>query len=375
MRAAGKVVGIDLFDDYFTQWGDSRLHRFRRWLSLASQACDFALCSTRVMRRIVERYSPNLPVHVLPDPYPEIDCNRLTAIVSNKLARAQRERIIDIVWFGIGSNPTFTVGLQDLAAYSSSLRALASSGFKPRLAILTNKSALKPEMLAQLSRIPIDYRIDFWSLEAEIKALANAFACFLPVNGQGFSRAKSLNRALTAISSGAQVLSPGFPLYAELHPAIYTDAEELALDAANGRCRIRKENVSEIASLVQRASSVVALAKDLYAFLSGLVARMENGQPSDSPAKIALIYGASQDLPAVRGARAAGVLSVASPFARVERAYDIRVDYHSGGCFDFWITPQIRRHLAPRRSRARLQSPFSNLPFLSLRDQRPSQRL
>lgn len=351
VKAMGKSVGVDLFDDYFTQIQDSRLLRFRRWLRLAAMNVDFAVCSTRVMMRIVTHYAPDLPVHLLPDPYPEIDPHALGQVLSEKLARAQRNRAIEVLWFGIGSNPNFPVGLHDLVAFSSSLRELASSGFKPRLTILTNKPALKPQQLARLSRLPLDYRIDIWSLEAEKKALAEAFVSFVPVNGQSFSRAKSLNRALTAISSGAQVLSPGFPLYADLHPAIYTHAAELVADTEKGRCRIRKDNIADIGKIVAETSAVGSLANDLFQFLSRCVDQGSWRKAADAPGKRALIYGASQDLLAIKGLKPAGVLSVRSPFARIERAYDIRVDYESGRRLDIWVTPQMRQFLAPDLAR------------------------
>jgi hypothetical protein len=348
VKSMGKIVGLDLFDDYFTQWGDSRLLRFRRWLQRACEVCDFALCSTGVMRGIVGHYAPELPAHILPDLYPEIDPEAMAPIVAEKLARAQGERSIDLLWFGIGSNPLFSVGLQDLAAYASDLRALASGGFKPILTILTNRPALRPERLAQLSRLPIDYRIEFWSLEAEREALAKAFACFLPVNGQSFSRAKSLNRALTAISAGAQVLSPGFPLYAELDPVIYRDPAEVVVDASTGRCRIREDNVAEVARIVAKTSAVTSLASDLSIFLEARIREIEKRESSRAqPGRIALIYGLTLDVQALMGANAAGVLSIASPFVQVERAYDVRFDYTSGRRFDIWITPQMTGHLAP----------------------------
>jgi hypothetical protein len=348
VKSMGKIVGLDLFDDYFTQWGDSRLLRFRRWLQRACEVCDFALCSTGVMRGIVGHYAPELPAHILPDLYPEIDPEAMAPIVAEKLARAQGERSIDLLWFGIGSNPLFSVGLQDLAAYASDLRALASGGFKPILTILTNRPALRPERLAQLSRLPIDYRIEFWSLEAEREALAKAFACFLPVNGQSFSRAKSLNRALTAISAGAQVLSPGFPLYAELDPVIYRDPAEVVVDAQTGRCRIREDNVAEVARIVAQTSAVRSVASDLSIFLEARIRESEKRESSRAqPGRIALIYGLTLDVQALMGANAAGVLSIASPFVQVERAYDVRFDYTSGRRFDIWITPQMKGYLAP----------------------------
>ncbi|GLI94517.1 hypothetical protein [Methylocystis echinoides] len=372
LRSMGKTVGIDLFDDYFTQWDDPRLTRFRRWLALACRACDFALCSTPNMRRVIEHYAPDLAIHVLPDPYPEIDPAALAPILADKLARAQRERVIDVLWFGIGSNPFFPVGLQDLVAWSSSLRALAATGLRPQLTILTNRPALRPERLAQLSRLPIDYRIDFWSLDAEKEALAKALVCFLPVNGQSFSRAKSLNRALTAISAGAQVLSPAFPLYAELDPAIYANATELAQDVAEGRCRIRAENATEIARIVAETSAVASLRRDLFDFLSGLVVQKAQRASTQAARKVALIYGLNQDSRRARrkgGWRAVGRLtfrpsreSLRHPHGLPLRAGARRLDHAADETFS---GPRSQRQTCAARTKGQAADAQDRQPELA----------
>lgn len=352
LRKMHKLVGVDLFDDYFTQRRDARLLRFRKWLSLFVEKAQFAICSTPAMRRVIEHAAPKLAVHILPDPYPEIDSEILGQLISDKLAKAHRERSIDILWFGIGSNPLFPVGLEDLTAYASSLGELGFSGFTPRLTILTNKSALSSKQLAKIARLPIRHRLETWSLEAESKALAEAFVCFLPVNGQSFSRAKSLNRALTAISAGAQVLSPGFPLYADLKPAIYSDASELGADLQQGACRIRKDNVEQICRIVSGASAIENLVGELFVFLSRqLRANREaklalSSQEPASPRKVAIIYGVNQDKRVIKALEAAGIYSVRSPFSRIERAYDIYVDYQGDRRIGIWISPHMQRHLA-----------------------------
>ena len=176
----------------------------------------------------------------MPDPFPEIDPSALVGAVTAKLERARSQRVIDVVWYGNGSNPFFGVGLCDVAAFSWSLADLASGSFDVRLSILTDQPSMTAGNLARLSKLPVRYRLEAWSLEAEQAALAQALVSFIPVNGQSFSRAKSYNRALTAISAGVQVLSPGFPLYRDLAPAIYTDALELLSDVECNKCRIRR---------------------------------------------------------------------------------------------------------------------------------------
>src|SRR5262249_44064800 len=153
-------------------------------------------------------------------------------------------RLIQVVWFGNGSNPFFPIGLKDVVAYSWALAELNTGSFDVRLDILTDKLALTPENLARLSKLPIPYHFETWSMEAERQALERALVSFIPVNGQSFSRAKSFNRALTAISSGTQVLSPGFPLYRDLDVAIYNDPSDLLSDIERGRSRIGKASVS-----------------------------------------------------------------------------------------------------------------------------------
>ena len=55
-RNFGVKIGIDLFDDYFS---DNRLSVFRRfhdWLELTSQIIDFIICSTDRMKSIASQY-------------------------------------------------------------------------------------------------------------------------------------------------------------------------------------------------------------------------------------------------------------------------------------------------------------------------------
>lgn len=372
LRQTGKIIGIDVFDDYFSQIDDSRLLRFRMWLQCMAQLCQFALCSTNVMCDVVKHYAPGLPVHVVPDPFAEIDPASLARTLAAKLDQARTGGTIDVLWFGNGSNPFFTVGLHDIAAYRWSLADLASGSHGVSLTILTDDPSQTSANLARLAKLPVPCQIDTWSVEAERKALERAFLSFIPVSGQSFSRAKSFNRALTAISAGTQVLSPGFPLYRDLDPAIYTDALELLSDLDRGKCRLRGENVDEIAKTAGRVSEIRMVANNLFLFLNDLlqVGGAEKGNkvaaasalPTQgirrllatasplthlaSPKTHALIYGFEYDGLMVRAARATGILQVKTPFARRERAYDIRIEHRKGRQLDVWIEPRIASLLA-----------------------------
>ena len=372
LRQAGKLIGIDVFDDYFSQIDDPRLLRFRMWLRCMAQLCQFALCSTNVMHDIVKHNAPGLPVHVVPDPFAEIDPASLAQTLASKLDRARTEGTIDVLWFGNGSNPFFTVGLHDIAAYCSSLADLASGSRGVSLTILTDGPSQTPANLALLTKLPVPYLLDTWSVEGERKALERAFVSFIPVNGQSFSRAKSFNRALTAISAGTQVLSPGFPLYRDLDPAIYTDALELLSDLDRGKFRLRGENVHEIAKTASRLSDSRMVANNLFLFLNdlsqvggvgqgnkmaaapslptqGIRRRLVTASPSThlpSPETHALIYGFEYNGLMVRAAKATGILQVKTPFARRERAYDIQIEHRKGRQLEVWIEPRISSLLA-----------------------------
>ena len=357
LQRSGKVVGIDLFDDYFSQRDDTRLTRFRTWLRCFAETFQFALCSTSTMHRVIADYVPSLPVQIVPDPYPTVDARMLASTLAAKRDRARSERVIDALWFGIGANPFFSVGLRDLSGFAWSLAELASGPFDVRLTVLTDKASQTAGNLARLSKLPVSYRVETWTLETERQALDTTLVSFIPVNGQSFSRAKSLNRALTAISAGTQILSPGFPLYQDLGEAIYRDGFELASDLETGTMRIRPENALEIEALSSKVSEVGSVVADLFLFLTRQVrgvarrrvAALADAQVSASKsarhALQAVIFGQDLDRLTLLAAQAGEVLSVKTPYCRAERVYDIRFENREDRKLDIWIKVQHVPHL------------------------------
>jgi hypothetical protein len=314
----GRLVGVDLFDDYFSQTGDSRLNRYRLWLRQLLKTCHFALCSTPAMAEVVQSYRPGLPVHIVNDPAPHANEAELREVLAAKLARARNELKLRIAWFGVGDNPHFRVGLSDLYAYGYMLKELAGSELDVEVAVLTNARALTADGLAMIRKIPARVHVQEWTVDREREVLSDAFACFLPVSAQRFSAAKSLNRAITALSAGCQVISAGYPLYAPLGDLIYRDTSSLLSDVRHGSMRHSAARLHNYDMVVEEFASALNEADRLAEFLRRL-----EPTPSDELGPIILVHGHATNGVAHKSVRALRGLSVGSPFCASELGFDV----------------------------------------------------
>lgn len=318
MAGKGKLVGVDLFDDYFSQSGDSRMARFRTWLGEILPSCDFALCSTDAMARVATSYRADVPVHVMNDPAADLRLPRLSHVLARKLHDTRENLKISVAWFGVGDNPHFEVGLNDLASFGSVLSHLRKGGMDVELRVLTNARALTSKGLALLEDLPVRRVVDEWSEEAESALLASAFLAFLPVSAQPFSTAKSLNRAVTALTAGCQVLSAGYPLYEKLDPLIYRDASELLSDLARGTMLLSPERMPIFREVMEQFASADGEASRLADFLCTL-----KHQPRHDETLVVL-HGHSTSGAAHKLVQAMNGLSVASPFCTAPLGFDVK---------------------------------------------------
>jgi hypothetical protein len=316
----GTRIGVDLFDDYFSQQSNSRLIRLRRWLSQLIERCDFAMCSTKAMASVVAEYAPGVPVHVLNDPAPRVDWTQLPEVLANKLSNARPAREIRLCWFGIGDNPHFPVGLSDLSAFADTMARLAAHEFAVHLSILTNARALDAARLSMISKLPLPVTIDEWTEAREAQLLRDSLVCFLPVNAQSFSTAKSLNRAITAMSSGCQILSAGYPLYASLDPLIYRDAGNFLEDLRGGSMRLSDNSIDRFRERVDTLASPDREASALVAFFKGLD---PSANAVAEAAPLYLIHGFATTEPAHALSKTLGGFSVGSPFCTANLDFDV----------------------------------------------------
>jgi hypothetical protein len=313
----GIVVGVDLFDDYFSQDGDSRMARYRTWLGQMLERCSFVLCSTEAMACIADRYRPGIPAHVMNDPASELRLDDLPQILDGKLRQLKDRGSIRVAWFGVGDNPHFPIGLQDLADFGGTLQELLRSGLDVELRVLTNRRSLTARGLELLGKLPVRTTVDEWTEEGEAELLKSAFVAFLPVNGQPFSRAKSLNRAITALTSGCQVISSGYPLYAKLDPLIYRDVRRFMDDLAQGTMRLSSERLPVYRELMNEVASSDAEASRLADFLAGL----ERGRSDEGT--LVVLHGHATSGAAHKLVQRVNGLSVASPSCMTRLGFDV----------------------------------------------------
>lgn len=343
LREAGAIVGFDLFDDYVSGGGSATAAQRVFQRALCGKA-DFLLCSTVRMAEVARTFDPSVPVHVLNDPFEFYDAERLPGLLEAKAEAVRSSGRMDLVWFGVGNNPIYPVGLSDLVAFWEALKPLQAAEFDLRLKVLTNPDALNAEGLCRLRNLPIRVEIEEWSSAGEKAALDDAFMAYLPVNYQNFSIAKSLNRAVTALTHGAQVLNAGYPLYEALDPFIYRDARLLLNDLNVGSLRVRRGVVQALRDRLFVLADPAEEASRFLKFLCGIPSG-SSLVPVEKRSLRAIVHGAVST-PAIHGlCRALGWLSLGSPITRQPLPYHAQIGFFEGGS-----SPELRlsRDALPR---------------------------
>ena len=227
-KSFGIAVGIDLFDDYFSDETLNLLHDKYNWIKIASIMCNFIICSTERMKEISATFVPKELIHIVKDTCdPNILPKETGELISQKIKSWKASGNLNILWFGIGDNPYFEVGIKTLANYSNSLFQFRKSFGSVKFTILTNERALTQENLSFISNLPIEANVELWSSQLEAKLLRESHVALIPVSHQQFSIAKSSNRCITALSYGCQVLSNGYNLYSDFTDLIYSSTGEL----------------------------------------------------------------------------------------------------------------------------------------------------
>jgi len=347
LRAAGKTVGQDVFDDYFSQYSDRRLQRFRNWLRDMAPATDYAVCSTPRMAEVLKAYLPAVKVTAIEDPVSGFDPAAVRRLADAKVAAARASRTLDVVWFGIGDNPYFPVGLIDLAACESALAQIERAGWTVNLRIVTNRRPFNGAGGEILRRLGTGFDLLEWSEEVELESLRRATVALVPVNAQSFSRAKSMNRAVTALNAGCQVLNLGYPLYERLGDFIYRSPEDLIVDLDAGEARASGSRVDDLATKLaeladprQAAEAFVAAARDA----------LSNGPSKESSNRlVCLIHGRASQIGNHKAVGAIGGLSVSTPFTKGRWNFPVRFD-RLGRELVMRTTPELAaRHELPVR--------------------------
>ena len=213
---------------------------------------------------------------------------------------------------------TSMFGLSDLAAHGAILNALQRSGMDVELNVLTNARALDAHGLSLINQLPFRASIQEWSEDRERDHLSKAFACFLPVSAQAFSVAKSLNRAITALSAGCQAISVGYPLYEPLDPFIYRNLTSFLSDLTRNQMRHSAHSAGNFVSILQTLASPAAEARAFVNFLEGLTP-----PAADFSTNVVLVHGHEANGAAHRMIRSIQGYSAASPYCTTELEFDV----------------------------------------------------
>ena len=322
LRQRGVRVGVDLFDDYFSQKRLSGTQPQQIWLSQLVGQLDFALCSTAVLADVLTVSLPGLPVHQLHDCHGDRlkQLESLAESLRYRLQRVQLSGELPVLWFGMGDHPLFEVGLADLAQHADQLRRLQQTGLRVNLSVLTNERALTAEGLQRIRRLPVPATVELWSEARESEGLEQSVLAFLPVADTPFSRAKSPTRAITALEHGCQVLTSATPVYSMLAHFIYTNPAELLNDLAEGRTHLRPDTLDALQMCLYHQANPAREAERLCDFLAGLSAPALAAE-KDPVCVIDCLRPAP--LPALSSAADPSAFSVRSPLSKSQPSDDL----------------------------------------------------
>ncbi len=276
LRAKGLAVVADLFDNYFS-WSPAVFRRQLHWQWMdALQTASMVIVSTPFLGNVV-RTLTDKPVVEVGDLVPEPERGVLDP---STLARKWvAGPVVDLLWFGIGGNPYYVSGLEDLVRLAPTLRRMAittADRLSLRLTVCTNKVPSMDVAMQSLRQAGIDARYVEWSESACDQLLGNSHVVLLPTNLSGFSLSKTHNRCSDALSSGCLVLaSPNGP-YRGVGGAVFDDPDALA--AALGR--ISPEAVSVA---IRESYAALRLRNDLGADVRRLSQSLAFG--SGAPAR------------------------------------------------------------------------------------------
>ena len=319
LQDRGKPCGIDLFDDYFSQLEDSRFIRLRYWLQTMLSLSAFVLCSTEKMKMmLLKNYDlQSIPIHIMNDSIQVDNKLIIEKILKQKIDLLKQTKSLTIGWFGMGDNPNFPVGLIDLVNFGNNLLDLRGKGYEIKLEILTNTRAMTPENLSLLGKLFIPYTIAEWSEKQEEQLLQKAFVCFIPVNNQNFSQVKTLNRAITALTSACQVINVGYDLYEPLSDYIYRDATKLLIDLQEGHLKLSDKTLNGFMKSLKKVADIEEEANQVIAFCKKIEVRKIN------KTRLAIIHGENSQVMIHKYTQKMQELSVSSPFTNGTLFYNI----------------------------------------------------
>ena len=269
-KRLGIPVVVDLFDNYFlhSRWADALdLH----WQTMqAVVQSDAVICSSPNLSTYIRDLFPEKTVVDQFDALPWAH-DSLDQKVLEKQARKWDGDKVDLLWFGIPSNPYYRAGLVDLIDVKDPIiRAIpeAARG-RTTLTICTRHSHNAERAVAQFRRAGLRTRFVDWTEEACNALLSESHGVLLPTNVGAFAKAKTHNRLSDAIHRGCLVYTTSGGPYDGLEGgAVFSSpAAMLSVLFAAGRASLAPalltETIDRLEDAVRVATTTGVLSQSL----------------------------------------------------------------------------------------------------------------
>lgn len=221
LQASGTRIVLDLCDNHFYNPGDLQaLHEASAQLRRMIDVADELVASTAPMADVLHaEATPGKPVTIIGDAAE----SRIEGVPTRGWARwwsrrrlrglAERVRAdrgrTPLVWFGSHGGPSGDHGMGDLVTLRPLLESLNRQ--HPLSLTVISNSVVKFARMIRPWHLPTHYL--GWSAETFLAALRLHAIAVIPVRENPFTRCKSNNRLVTAMTAGLAVVADAVPSY------------------------------------------------------------------------------------------------------------------------------------------------------------------
>lgn len=335
LKQMGYKVGIDIFDNYYSSSNALDSFGVRSVWNAALKIVDFITVSTNYIRSCIldlldRQHSRQAIIFLLSDRVPGNTGNQNPKQAVDKWnALAADEIPFTVSWFGIESNPYFSVGLDDIYANSSTLlliKNLVGAVWGNHSTFLFNLCTKNlPEshrLCSALSSIGIPTRFIEWSKDSCSNLLKSSHLAFLPTNNSDFVLSKTHNRLTNALNEGCiTYITPG-SLY-----SVFACSACVESIPSLASLLIPKPTHSQISVRINDSlkyiASIVKSDDQLFGFADYISQDIQKSESSSNPLVLA-IMGTNRGVEAIKLLRNTGVIvaGLISPLLKSPPAYD-----------------------------------------------------
>jgi hypothetical protein len=224
-------VLADIFDNYFS-WSPSLYNRAVPWQWLRAIKTTSGICvSTPFIAETMSKLGVS-EICLVSDPAIEtIEINSLSS--SNLHHKWHNPQQLELLWFGISSNPYCYAGIDDLISWErmvSYINQRLGGSIHLRLTICTNRVPAVEAAVMYFHDAGINTRFVEWTETVCDELLRESHLVLIPSNLSAFSLSKTHNRCSDAIEHQCLVLSSPNGPYHDIPGAVYRDIDMLFND-------------------------------------------------------------------------------------------------------------------------------------------------